>query len=92
MVRKIGSCSGIFLNKMPRALDASQAGGTTRDVPAGDICGIPAAAQSYVLSATVVPVGPLGYPRLWAQGQSQPAVHKLPVVVCAETEPQNQPE
>ena len=68
-----------------RALDASQAGGTTRDVPAGDSCVIPAGAQAYVLSATVVPVGPLGYLTLWAQGQSQPAVSTLNAVDGAVT-------
>src|SRR5207248_1945167 len=34
----------LFTMPACRALDASQAGGTTRDVPAGDNCGIPSGA------------------------------------------------
>jgi hypothetical protein len=70
---------GLSLFTMPacRALDASQPGGTARDVPAGDNCGMPSGAQAYVLSSTVVPVGPFGYLTLWAQGQTQPAVATL---------------
>jgi hypothetical protein len=66
----------LSLYTMPacRVLDASQPGGAPRDVPAGDNCGIPSGAQAYVLSATVVPAGALGYLTLWPQGQSQPAV------------------
>jgi hypothetical protein len=40
-------------------------------------CGIPLAAQAHVVSATVVPPGPLGYLTLWAQGESQPTVASL---------------
>jgi hypothetical protein len=66
----------LSLYTMPacRVLDASQPGGAPRDVQAGDNCGIPSGAQAYVLSATVVPAGALGYLTLWPQGQSQPAV------------------
>ena len=40
-------------------------------------CGAPAAAQSYVLNATVVPPGPLGFLTLWPQGSAQPLVSTL---------------
>ncbi len=40
-------------------------------------CGAPAAAQSYVLNATVVPPGALGFLTLWPQGTTQPLVSTL---------------
>jgi uncharacterized repeat protein (TIGR01451 family) len=40
-------------------------------------CGTPTAAQSYVLNATVVPPGPLGFLTLWPQGATQPLVSTL---------------
>jgi hypothetical protein len=40
-------------------------------------CGAPASAQSYVLNATVVPPGPLGFLTLWPQGSAQPLVSTL---------------
>lgn len=40
-------------------------------------CGAPVSAQSYVLNATVVPPGTLGYLALWAQGAAQPFVSTL---------------
>src|SRR5579864_1291661 len=40
-------------------------------------CGAPVAAQSYVLNATVVPPGPLGFLTLWPQGSPQPLVSTL---------------
>jgi hypothetical protein len=40
-------------------------------------CGAPAAAQSFVLNATVVPPGPLGFLTLWPQGTTQPLVSTL---------------
>jgi len=51
----------------------------------GSGCGIPAAAQAYVFSATVVPPGPLGYITLWPQGQPQPTVATLNAVDGALT-------
>jgi hypothetical protein len=48
-------------------------------------CGIPLTAQAHVVSATVVPPGPLGYLTLWAQGQSQPTVATLNAVDAAVT-------
>ncbi len=40
-------------------------------------CGIPAGAQAYVMSATVVPPGILGFLTLWPQGQTRPLVATL---------------
>ncbi len=41
------------------------------------LCGIPAAAKTYVLNATVVPQGMLGALTLWPDGQSRPLVSTL---------------
>ena len=50
----------------------------TRDVNvAASPCGVPASAQAYVFSATVVPPGPLGFLTLWPQGQPQPRTATL---------------
>jgi hypothetical protein len=43
----------------------------------GSSCNPSAAAQAYVLNATVVPSGPLTYLTLWPDGQSQPLVSTL---------------
>ena len=40
-------------------------------------CGVPASAQAYVLNATVVPPGVLGFLTLWPQGTTQPLVSTL---------------
>ncbi len=40
-------------------------------------CTAPASAQSFVLNATVVPPGPLGFLTLWPQGATQPLVSTL---------------
>jgi uncharacterized repeat protein (TIGR01451 family) len=40
-------------------------------------CGAPASAQSFVLNATVVPPGPLGFLTLWPQAATQPLVSTL---------------
>jgi uncharacterized repeat protein (TIGR01451 family) len=44
---------------------------------AGSGCGAPASAQAFVLNATVVPPGPLGFLTLWPQGAMQPVVSTL---------------
>jgi hypothetical protein len=44
---------------------------------AASACGAPSAAQSFVLNATVVPPGPLGFLTLWPQGAVQPIVSTL---------------
>ena len=43
----------------------------------GSPCGIPSQSQAYVLNATVVPVGSLGYLTLWPDGEQQPYVSTL---------------
>ena len=40
-------------------------------------CGVPSQSQAYVLNATVVPVGSLGYLTLWPDGGQQPVVSTL---------------
>jgi hypothetical protein len=49
------------------------------------VCGAPATAQAYVLNATVVPAGALGFLTLWPQGSSQPLVSTLNAVDTAIT-------
>ncbi|HEY2232835.1 MAG TPA: IPT/TIG domain-containing protein, partial [Candidatus Angelobacter sp.] len=48
-------------------------------------CGAPASAQSYVVNATVVPPGPLGFVTLWPQGAAQPLVSTLNAIDGAIT-------
>jgi len=48
-------------------------------------CGAPASAQSYVLNATVVPPGPLGFLTLWPQGFTQPLASTLNAIDGAIT-------
>ena len=64
-----------------RVLDTRKAGGVFRGtlpVPVvNSPCALPAAAQGYVLNATVVPPGALGYLTLWPDGQPQPIVSTL---------------
>jgi hypothetical protein len=79
------SSSGLsFFNLTPwRVLDTRQPAAAVpftgqRDVAAADSgCGVPAGAQAYLFSATVVPPAALGYLTLWPQGQSQPVVSTL---------------
>ena len=40
-------------------------------------CGIPGSATGYVLNATALPNGPLGYLTLWPDGLRQPVVSTL---------------
>jgi hypothetical protein len=48
-------------------------------------CGAPASAQSYVLNATVVPSGPLGFLTLWPQGSARPLSSTLNAIDGAIT-------
>jgi len=48
-------------------------------------CGAPAVAQSYVMNATVVSPGPLGFLTLWPQGSPQPLVSTLNAIDGAVT-------
>jgi hypothetical protein len=66
-----------------RVVDTRPVGGSqpftgTRNVNvAGAPCGIPATARAFVLNATVVPPGPLGYITMWPHGQPQPLASTL---------------
>jgi hypothetical protein len=55
----------------------SQFAGTLSVNVLGSGCGIPAAAQSYVLNSTVVPQATLGFLTQWPQGAPQPLVSTL---------------
>ena len=59
-----------------RALDTRNTTGSFSGTLPVDIeassCGVPPSAQAFVLNATVVPAGPLGYLTLWPNGQTQP--------------------
>lgn len=44
---------------------------------AGSACDVTGTARGYVLNATVLPSGALGYLTLWADGQPQPTVSTL---------------
>jgi hypothetical protein len=48
-------------------------------------CLLPSSAAGYVLNATVVPPGPLGYLSLWPDGEQQPAVSTLNAYDAAVT-------
>jgi uncharacterized repeat protein (TIGR01451 family) len=52
---------------------------------AGSVCPVPASAQAFVLNATVVPPGPLGFLTLWPQGATQPTVSTLNAIDGAVT-------
>jgi hypothetical protein len=66
-----------------RVLDSRNPSGTPPFSGQKDInvvnsgCGAPASAQSYVLNATVVPPGGLGFLTLWPQSGTQPTVSTL---------------
>ena len=66
-----------------RVLDTRQSGGPFSGEPplvvnvTGSSCQAPAAAQAYVMNATVVPVHTLGYLTLWADLTQQPMVSTL---------------
>jgi uncharacterized repeat protein (TIGR01451 family) len=50
----------------------------SRDVNVvGSPCNVPATAQAYIFSATVVPPGPLGFLTLWPQGPARPLAATL---------------
>lgn len=87
-----GPDGGALFNLVPcRVLDTRNPVGTPPlsgtlniNVPASG-CGAPASAQAYVLNATVVPPGPLGFLTLWPQGAAQPLVSTLNAVDGAIT-------
>ncbi len=63
-----------------RAFDSRNAGSSpltggtaaSQNIASGGTCSVPATAQSYVLNATVLPSGRLGYLTAWATGAGQP--------------------
>ena len=71
-----------------RAIDTRQMNGEfsgelTANI-GGSSCAVPSA-QAYVLNATVVPFGPLGYLTLWPDGSQQPQVSTLNAIDLAIT-------
>jgi hypothetical protein len=64
-----------------RVLDTrSSSGSFTGLLPVnvtGSSCGIPSSAEAFVLNATVVPTGGLGYLTLWPENEAQPVVSTL---------------
>jgi hypothetical protein len=74
-----------------RVLDSRQPDGTpplsaAQDVAVrGSACGVPATAQAFVLNATVVPPGPLGFITMWPQGQTRPLAATLNAIDGAIT-------
>ncbi|MBV9082318.1 MAG: hypothetical protein JOZ62_06570 [Acidobacteriaceae bacterium] len=76
---------GLALYTVPpcRALDtrnppgSSTFNGTLPVTIANNGCNVPGSAEAYVLNATVVPSGGLGYLSLWPDGQVQPLVSTL---------------
>jgi hypothetical protein len=79
----------LYLLPQCRVLDTRQGSGAfsgelTVDV-VNSACSVPDTAQAYVLNATVVPQGGLGYLTLWADGASQPVVSTLNAVDGAIT-------
>jgi len=73
-----------------RAFDSRQPGlgpinGSINVQITGGTCGIPTSASAFVLNATVIPSGSLGYLTLWPEGQPQAGVSTLNAVDGALT-------
>jgi hypothetical protein len=64
-----------------RVLDTRSQQGSFKNELTVDVvsssCSVPSAAEAYVMNATVVPPGPLGFLTLWPDGESQPLVSTL---------------
>ena len=64
-----------------RALDTRTSSGSFNGMlpvnVTGSFCGIPSTAEAFVLNATVVPTGGLGYLTLWPENEAQPVVSTL---------------
>ena len=76
--------SGLSLYTLPpcRVIDTRESSGEfqgelTVPFTTGNNCSIPTNAQAYVVNATVVPSGPLGFLTLWPDGIPQPLVSTL---------------
>jgi len=79
-----GSAAGgqaLFTVTPCRVLDTrSSSGSFNGALPvnvASSSCGIPSSAEAFVLNATVVPTGGLGYLTLWPENEAQPLVSTL---------------
>jgi hypothetical protein len=78
-----GSGNGLSMYPAPpcRVLDTRSGGGAFNGLLPVDVegspCQPPNTSQAYVLNATVIPTGTLGYLALWAEGQQQPGVSTL---------------
>jgi YVTN family beta-propeller protein len=78
-----GNGNSLYPSSPCRVLDTRTAGGAFSgelDPPIAMLaapCGLSGAAQAYVLNATVVPAGQLGYLSLWPDGTVQPLVSTL---------------
>jgi hypothetical protein len=79
-----GSAAGgqsLFTATPCRTLDTRSSSGSFNGTLAVNItsgpCGIPSSAQAFVLNATVVPTGGLGYLTLWPESEAQPVVSTL---------------
>lgn len=75
---------GLSLYSLPacRVLDTRFPTGSppisgTNDIHVAGSCDIPTVAQAFVLNATVVPSGSLGFLTLWPRGQGEPGVSTL---------------
>lgn len=71
-----------------RVLDTRSSSGQfsgTLPVNVSGSCGVPYAAQGYVLNATVVPQGSLNYLTLWPDAEGQPGVSTLNALDAATT-------
>jgi hypothetical protein len=85
-----GNGLSLFTMKPCRVLDSRNPAGA-QPITAIDLnvaaagCGAPASAQSYLLNATVVPQGPLGFLTLWPKGSPQPLVSTLNAIDSAVT-------
>jgi lysophospholipase L1-like esterase len=76
--------SGLSLYTLPpcRIIDTRESSGEfqgelTVPFTTGNNCSIPTSAQAFVVNATVVPSGPLGFLTLWPDGTPQPLVSTL---------------
>jgi hypothetical protein len=66
-----------------RQINGEFSGAATVNI-SGSTCAIPPA-QGYVLNATVIPFGPMGYLTLWPDGGQQPVVSTLNAIDMAVT-------
>ncbi len=79
-----GSAAGgqaLFTMTPCRVLDTRNSGGLMNGMLTVNMtsssCGIPSSAEAFVLNATVVPTGGLGYLTLWPENEVQPVVSTL---------------